>query len=37
MRADALNLQVYPVKMKMTDTKHITISYICSTDKIESE
>ena len=37
MRADSLNLHVYPVIMEMDDMKHIPISRVCSTDESESE
>ena len=37
MRADALNLHLYPVGMEMTGTKQIPISHVCSTDESESE
>ena len=30
---DALNSQVYPVRMEMTATKQIPISKVCSTDR----
>ena len=32
LRADALNLHVYPVRTEMTATKHILVSHVCSTD-----
>ena len=35
MRADALNLHVYTVRMEMTTTKQIPISHVSSTDEIE--
>ena len=35
VRADALNLQIYPVTTKMTATKQIPTSHVCSTDKSE--
>ena len=37
MRADALNLHIYPVRTKMTATKQIPISHVFSTDKIKLE
>ena len=37
MRADALNLHVYPVRTEITDTKHILISHVCSMDESESK
>ena len=37
MRADALNLHVYPVRMEMTGMKQIPVSHVCLTDKSESE
>ena len=33
MRADALNLDNYPVRMEMTGKKYILTSYVCSTDE----
>ena len=33
MRADALNLHVYPLRTEMTATKQIPISRVCSTNK----
>ena len=33
MRADALNLHIYPVRTEMTATKQIPNSHVCSTDK----
>ena len=33
MRADALNLHVYPVRTEMTATKQITASHVCYTNK----
>ena len=33
MRYDSHNLHVYPVRMEMTSTKHITTSHVCSTDE----
>ena len=35
MRADSLNLENYPVRMEMTDTKQIPPSHVCSTDEGE--
>ena len=35
MRADALNLHVYPVRTDMTGTKQIPTSHIFSTDERE--
>ena len=35
VRADVLNLQVYPVRTEMTDMKQIPTLHICSTDEIE--
>ena len=35
MRSDDLNLHVYPVRMEMTDTKHIPTSLVCSAGDIE--
>ena len=35
MRSDSLNSHVYPVKTKMTATKQIPTSHVCSMDKIE--
>ena len=32
IRADVLNLHVYPVRAEMTGVKHILISQVCSTD-----
>ena len=37
MRADALNLTVYPVSTKMTGTKKIPILHVCSAEEIESK
>ena len=37
MRANSLNLQVYPVIMEITGMKRIVISRVCSTDESESE
>ena len=37
MRADALNLHVYPVRMEMAGTKQIQILNVCSTDESKSE
>ena len=37
MRADALNLENYPVRTEMTGTKHIPISHVCSTVNSESK
>ena len=37
MITDALNSHVYPARMEMTGTKHIMVSYVCSTDESESE
>ena len=37
MRADALNLHVYPVRTEMTGTKHIPVLHVCSMDESESE
>ena len=31
MRADALNLDYYPVRTEMTGMKHIPTSHVCST------
>ena len=33
MRADDLNLRVYPVRKEMTATKQIPVSHACSTDE----
>ena len=33
MRADTLNSHVYPVRTKMTATKQILTSHVCSTDE----
>ena len=33
MRADSLNLHVYPVRKEMTATKQIPTSHVCSTDE----
>ena len=33
MRSDALNLHGYPVRTRMTDTKHIPTLHVCSTHK----
>ena len=35
MRADALNLHGYPVRMEMTVTKQIPTLHVCSTDESE--
>ena len=35
MRADALNLDNYPLGTDMTDTKQIPTLHVCSTDKSE--
>ena len=32
MRADVLNLHVYPIRIEMTGTKQIPTSHVCSTD-----
>ena len=37
MRADALNLGINPVRKKITGTKQITISHVCSTDESKSK
>ena len=37
MRADALNLDNYPVMTEMTGAKQILILYVCSTDDSESK
>ena len=37
MRADALNLHVYPVSTEITGTKQIPISNVCSMNESESE
>ena len=37
MRADALNLHVYPVRMEMTDMQHIPISHVCDVDDSKSK
>ena len=37
MRANALNLHVYPVRIEITVTKQIPILQIFSTDKSKSE
>ena len=37
MRANALNLHVYPVRIEITVTKQIPILHIFSTDKSKSE
>ena len=36
MKADALNLDINPVRKKMTGTKQIPISHFCSTDESKS-
>ena len=35
MRADFLNLHVYPVRTEMTATKQIPTSHVCSTNESE--
>ena len=37
MKADALNLDINPVRKKMTDTQQIPISHVCSTDESKSK
>ena len=37
MRAYALNLNVYPVRIEMTGTKQIIILHVCYTDKRKPE
>ena len=37
MRADALNLHVYPVRTELTGTEQISILHVCSTYEIKSE
>ena len=35
MRADALNLHVYPVRTEITATKQIPVLHVCSTDDMK--
>ena len=37
MRADALNLDDYPVRTKMTGEKHTPISHVCYTEDSKSK
>ena len=37
MRADALNLDIDPVRTKITGTQQVPISYIYSANKIKSK
>ena len=37
MRADVLNLHVYPVRMEITGVKHIPILHVCSMDDKKSK
>ena len=37
MRVDFLHLHVYPIRIEITGTKQILISYVCSKEESESE